>query len=54
MLRRISKLYNYSCEQGNYYYAFWSDSILEVLYLQRGMNNRAIIVYSYDNKHEIS
>ena len=40
MSRRINFLYRYSSDCDNYYHAFWSDGIIEVLYINTGYENR--------------
>ena len=44
MSRRINELYYYTCEQGNYYYAFWSDRVVETMYVHNGSSQRNAVL----------
>jgi hypothetical protein len=43
MYRRLNLLCRYSSDCDNYYYGFWSDGVIEVLYISTGYENRMAI-----------
>lgn len=46
-MRKIKYFYRYSCSDGEYYYAFWSDAFIEVLFVQPKSPIAKFLLHSY-------